>query len=67
MFLKAVFPGKYIQGEGVLDQLPRWVNLLGKNGLILASRTAREKVLAKYVSDLTANSICIESFRRRVL
>ena len=47
MFMKAVFPGKYIQGEGVLDQLTDWVNLLGKNGLILASRTAKEKVLIK--------------------
>ena len=62
MFLKAVFPGKYIQGERLLDQLPRWVNLLGKNGLILASRTAREKVLAKHLDDLAANTICVESF-----
>jgi glycerol dehydrogenase len=62
MFMKTVFPGKYIQGEGTLDQLIEWVNLLGKNGLILASRTAREKVLAKYFDDLTANSICVEPF-----
>ena len=34
MFLKAVFPGKYIQGEGSLEQLPRWIDLLGKNGLM---------------------------------
>ena len=62
MFLKAVFPGKYIQGRGVLDQLPDWVNLLGKNGLILASRTARDKVLAPYPDDLAANTICVEPF-----
>jgi len=62
MFLKAVFPGKYIQGERVLDQLPHWVNLLGKNGLILASRTARERVLPRHLNELTANTICVESF-----
>ena len=32
MFLKAVFPGKYIQGERVLGQLPRWVDLQAKTG-----------------------------------
>jgi glycerol dehydrogenase len=62
MFMKTVFPGKYIQGEGTLGQLIEWVNLLGKNGLILASGTAREKVLARYFDDLTANSICVEPF-----
>ena len=63
MFMKAVFPGKYIQGEGVLDQLTDWVNLLGKNGLILASRTAKEKVLIKYANDFAASSICVEPFQ----
>lgn len=63
MFLKAVFPGKYIQGEGLLDQLPQWVNLFGKRGLILASRTAKDKILAKYTDDLTAKSILIEPFQ----
>ena len=62
MFLKAVFPGKYIQGEKALGQLPHWVNLMGKNGLILASRSAREKVLEKYGNDLSANAIGIEPF-----
>lgn len=63
MFMKTVFPGKYIQGEGTLDQLTHWVNCLGKNGLILACRTAKEKILAKYRNDLTANSICVEPFQ----
>lgn len=63
MFLKAVFPGKYIQGEKALDQLPHWVNLLGKNGLILASRTVEEKILSKYSNDLSANPIYIEPFQ----
>lgn len=63
MFQKAVFPGKYIQGEGALDQLPHWVNWLGKNGLILASRSVKEKILGEYGNDLSANSIRIEQFR----
>ncbi len=62
MFQKAVFPGKYIQGEGALSELPQWINLLGKNGLVLASRTAREKILPKSCRDLTGNSIRIEPF-----
>jgi len=62
MFQKAVFPGKYIQGEGALSELPQWINLLGKNGLVLTSRTAREKILPKSCRDLTGNSIRIEPF-----
>lgn len=63
MFLKAVFPGKYIQGEGVLCQLPNWVSLLGKKGLILSSRTVKDKILPRYINDLAENSICIEPFQ----
>lgn len=63
MFLKAVFPGKYIQGEGILHQLPDLVNMLGKKGLILASRTVKDKILPKYTSELTKSTICIEHFR----
>lgn len=62
MFLKAVFPGKYIQGEGVLSELPKWINMLGRNGLILASPTVREKILARCAGDLKARSISIEPF-----
>ncbi|MEQ8222258.1 MAG: glycerol dehydrogenase [Candidatus Eremiobacterota bacterium] len=62
MFLKAVFPGKYIQGERVLSQLPEWIKLLGKKGLIIASPTAKNKILPSYIDVLTENSICIEPF-----
>jgi glycerol dehydrogenase len=63
MFLKAVFPGKYIQGEGVLGQLPEWVRLMGKKGLILASRTVTNKILPSYKNDLMEHAISIETFR----
>ncbi len=62
MFLKAVFPGKYIQGEGVLDQLTRWIGVFGKKGLILATRSAKEKVLVPYADDLKNKSISVELF-----
>jgi glycerol dehydrogenase len=45
---KAAFPGKYLQGENALYELPGLVSLLGKNGLILASPTAKNKILPKY-------------------
>lgn len=61
--MKAVFPGKYIQGEGVLSQLTDWIHVFGKNGLILASRTTRESVLVKYRHDLEANAIGVEAFQ----
>lgn len=63
MFLKAVFPGKYIQGEGVLGELPSWVKLLGSRGLVIVSATAREKTLARYSGELAASSMLIEVFQ----
>lgn len=62
MILKAVFPGKYIQGEGVLEQLPQWVKLFGKKGLIIASGSSREKTLLPYAAQLQTNNIIVESF-----
>ena len=62
MMLKAVFPGKYIQGEGVLEQLPQWIKVLGRKGLILASRTVKDKILVPYSSDWASDAIPIESF-----
>jgi glycerol dehydrogenase len=59
---KAVFPGKYIQGEGALEQLPDYINYFGKKGLILTSRSVQEKILPNYVGDYNPDSIIIESF-----
>lgn len=63
MFRKAVFPGKYIQGVGALGELPALINLLGKKGLILASPSAKSKVLPESGVDWSACSIPIEVFR----
>lgn len=45
MFNKAVFPGKYIQGAGAVNELPVLVSYFGKRGLLLASPTVINKVL----------------------
>ncbi|MFZ2656117.1 MAG: glycerol dehydrogenase [Victivallales bacterium] len=63
MFLKAVFPGKYIQGEGALDELPNLISLLGKKGLVLASRTVANKILTDRSYRLTFDNIAVETFQ----
>jgi glycerol dehydrogenase len=62
MFKKAVFPGKYIQGVGAIHELPALVKLLGTHGLILASPTAKEKVLPGCGLDWHACGMPIEGF-----
>jgi glycerol dehydrogenase len=63
MFKKAVFPGKYIQGVGALGELPALMDLLGTRGLILASPSARDKVLPTCGVDWSARGVCVEVFR----
>jgi len=46
IMLKAVFPGKYIQQENALEQLPGLVGLFGSKGMVLASSSG-EKALQK--------------------
>ncbi len=59
---KALFPGKYIQGENALRLLPELVNLLGKNGLILASPTAKKSILPNYLHQDSWGSIQVSAF-----
>ncbi|MFT6834337.1 MAG: glycerol dehydrogenase [Francisellaceae bacterium] len=56
---KAVFPGKYIQGSDALNELPELVQLLGNRGLIVASPTAKNKILPQYSMPV---NICVETF-----
>lgn len=63
MFKKAVFPGKYIQGAGAIGELPALIKLLGKKGLILASPSAKNKVLPHCGLDLSGQKIEIEQFQ----
>lgn len=60
---KAVFPGKYIQGENALAELPGLVKLLGNNGLILASPTAKNKILPGYNKIYPENLMQVEEFQ----
>lgn len=62
MFLKAVFPGKYIQGEGALSELPQLISLLGRKGLILASPSGMEKILPQYAKAWKENPILTDRF-----
>ncbi|MDZ7617901.1 MAG: glycerol dehydrogenase [Patescibacteria group bacterium] len=62
MFKKAVFPGKYIQGVGALSELPALIELLGKQGLIVASPSVIDKVLPECRLDLGASAIGLEPF-----
>jgi glycerol dehydrogenase len=63
MFQKAVFPGKYIQGEGALNELPQLVSLLGQRGLILTSPAGRDKILPPFMRKWMENPIPVELFR----
>ncbi len=63
MNVKAVFPGKYIQGKGVLNELSEFVNLFGKKGLLLASSTVTGKVIPTFGSRIPLNMINTETFR----
>jgi glycerol dehydrogenase len=63
MFKKAAFPGKYIQGVGAISELPGLIELLGKQGLILASPSVRRQVLPESALDLSKGSIPVEVFR----
>jgi glycerol dehydrogenase len=59
----AAFPGKYIQGENALAQLPGLVKLFGKKGLLLASPTAKNKLLPEYHFEDIEDCISIEEFQ----
>ncbi|MEN6625046.1 MAG: glycerol dehydrogenase [Candidatus Sumerlaeia bacterium] len=63
MYRKAVFPGKYIQGVGAMGELPGLIDLLGKQGLVLASPSVRDKVLPGCGVELKAHGIPVELFR----
>lgn len=63
MFKKAVFPGKYIQGAGALTELHPLIELLGNQGLLLASPSVKDKVLPQCQVDPSAKTIPIELFR----
>ena len=62
MFRKAVFPGKYIQGKGALNELPQLVTLLGKKALILTSPTGVSTILPQHAKAWEKTPIPVERF-----
>ncbi len=42
---RAIFPGRYVQGRGALDELSEEVSRLGRSALIVAGRTAHETII----------------------
>lgn len=63
MLIKAVFPGKYIQGEGAIGELPSLLEALGGQGLIIASNSVIGKVLPGSGLDPAEHGILVEPFR----
>jgi glycerol dehydrogenase len=60
---KAAFPGQYIQGQGVLNELPGLVQLLGSKGMILASPSVVDKIIPVYGNDAISGHLATERFR----
>ena len=62
MNIKAVFPGQYLQGRGILNALPELVQTFGNRGLILASPTAATRILPAMASEELRTGIPVERF-----
>lgn len=62
MLKKALFPGKYLQGVGALNQLPALIKLFGSQGLIFASPTAHRRILPESGIDATSGPCLVERF-----
>ncbi|MEI6206018.1 MAG: glycerol dehydrogenase [Desulfuromonadales bacterium] len=60
---KAVFPGQYHQGQGVLHELPELAGLFGRNVLILASPSVKENILPAFGTAAIAENVPVELFR----
>lgn len=59
----AAFPGKYIQGEHAITELPYLIHLLGKRGLIIASPTVTREILPDCNLEDSGVQYAVEIFR----
>lgn len=59
---KSVFPGKYIQGEGVMGELPEIMRSFGERKMILSSRTVKNTLFSEYLDIYNADGIMVEEF-----
>ncbi|NTW70265.1 MAG: glycerol dehydrogenase [Chlorobiaceae bacterium] len=62
MLNKVLFPGKYIQGAGALNELPSLIRIFGHKGLILASPTSHKSALSGFSFDSEAIDLSVERF-----
>ncbi|MHC1680784.1 MAG: glycerol dehydrogenase [Methanomassiliicoccales archaeon] len=63
MYKKAVFPGKYVQGEGAFSELPTLLASFGRRGMILASSSVIGKVLPGSGLVPSEHDILVEPFQ----
>ncbi len=61
MHLKAVFPGKYLQGPGVIRELPVQIKAFGRKAFIIPTRSASHTVLEELKPLLRPETI-VETF-----
>jgi glycerol dehydrogenase len=62
MLKKILFPGKYIQGPGALNELPSLIKTFGNQGLLLASPSVHGKILPDSGLDVKAHALAVERF-----
>jgi glycerol dehydrogenase len=62
MNLTACFPGKYIQGSGVIQQLESIIQKFGNKAIILTSPSAKKHLPPHYFQSPLSSSIVIEPF-----
>lgn len=58
--MKSALPGKYIQGKGLIADIPELIKSFGKKGLIISSAQLRN--LSDHLSEYSVNDIYIEEF-----
>ncbi|MFA5483035.1 MAG: glycerol dehydrogenase [Candidatus Cloacimonadaceae bacterium] len=62
MRVKAVFPGHYIQGCGVIGELPDLIDKLGNRALLLASKSVISGIISGYPDVFSLRNISVDMF-----
>lgn len=51
----AIFPSRYLQGPGIINQLPQWIFSLGSKAMIVAGGTATREIIPQVKTALGTN------------
>ncbi len=62
MYQKNIFPGQYIQGSGILNELPEIIKPFGNKAIILASPSIKNKIIPTYGQKILEEKIEITLF-----